>query len=247
MKSASLIASCVLLGLLLAPARSAVPNCSSWVYDIMSRNEICTQCNIGYYLSAGRCYSCPSSCFTCTAPNYCLSCKSTYYLTVAYTCASCGTGCASCRDANSCSQCSSSFFMNGNYCSPCLSSCVKCLNSRTCIECSFSYQKVSNAATGMDECKATASTVLMWILVIAGLIICIPCICCCICWGSIAASMGWGSSSTVVVNDSYDNMQQPQYGYGQPQNQGYNSGMPYNNNNTGNGMPYNNSNSGMPY
>ena len=116
MRTASLIVSCILMGMMLGQAQSAISGCSSTAYD-QFRMEYCLQCYTGYYLSSGRCYSCPSGCYSCSSSSYCNSCKSTYYLTNTNTCYSCSTGCATCQDAFTCTQCSSSYYLSGTSCS----------------------------------------------------------------------------------------------------------------------------------
>ena len=96
--------------------KCSLTNCVSC--DLIGPN-ICTLCNIGYYLSNNFCNPCISNCAVCLNSQQCESCKNGYYVNTAGTCAPCSANCSTCQSANNCSQCVKGYYVKG-------ASCYKC-------------------------------------------------------------------------------------------------------------------------
>lgn len=239
---------------LLAGSSLAITNCKSEGYD-QAGYYVCSQCYTGYYLSSTRtqCLSCPSSCSSCIAYNSCQACSSGYFLN-GVSCSSCSSGCSSCTNYNSCQSCKSGYYYISLSlsCGTCISNCNTCYDSKTCSSCAFTYEKKTDNM-GYDSCNATAGTAIMFILIVIGIILCIPVIICCFCWASIAQCFGWRSATTYNIHSGPDNGASfdPGY-YAQPANPGFqhhqpagNMGQPFP------GQPgnpaYGNQNAGMPW
>ena len=95
----------------------SLQNCISC--DTIGPN-ICTLCNIGYYLANNFCNSCLANCAICTNGQTCQSCLSGFYLNpVNNTCSACSSHCGICSSSTNCSQCISGYYAKLGLCYQC--------------------------------------------------------------------------------------------------------------------------------
>jgi hypothetical protein len=111
----------------------------------------CTVCATGNYLSARKCYSCPSlpaNCVTCDSSNTssCFDCATGFYVS-AGVCTACTAGCSSCLSGTFCSDAASGSFLvpqqdgsNSGVVGTCRSPCLTCKSdAKNCLSCVTGY------------------------------------------------------------------------------------------------------------
>lgn len=96
--------------------------------QVCTSNAVCTDCVIGYYLSAQVCYSCQSAlvgCEHCSDSTHCLQCNVFYQLLTNSTCALCSDiypFCQLCSNTSvECLECRVGYFLDTatRRCMPC--------------------------------------------------------------------------------------------------------------------------------
>ncbi|OMJ65974.1 hypothetical protein SteCoe_37346 [Stentor coeruleus] len=78
-------------------------------------NGKCSQCNNGFYINTGNCYSCSNNCGSCKNANKCLICNSEYYLSDDY-CYKCSIHCVSCSNDLLCNECDAEHTLKNGIC-----------------------------------------------------------------------------------------------------------------------------------
>src|SRR3990167_863049 len=236
----STVSGLAIILLLAGSSMAAIQYCTNEQWNPTYGNYVCYSCSYGYYVSSSQtqCLSCNSAmsgCASCSNGNTCSTCSSSYYMNTSSRCSSCSSGCSSCSSYSVCQTCRSGYFYvsSSTSCSSCTSNCDTCTSYKTCTSCSFTYEKKTDAS-GFDTCNATAGTAIMFILLIIGIILCLPIIICCFCWASIAQCLGWRTVQTINYNTAPDNGNSFDPGfYGhQPANPGFhqpagNFGQPF--------------------
>lgn len=86
-------------------------------------SKVCTLCDTGFTLSAGKCLCSVSNCQNCSTATICVTCDSGYYVNSAQQCSPCSTinGCLECTSSTFCTLCSGANFFNTTLgrCRPC--------------------------------------------------------------------------------------------------------------------------------
>lgn len=188
MNCISLLAFLALMGLTQGKKSTLIPNCIQRGDDIQG-SITCVSCKPGYTLSNNKtsCNSCHSKCKTCSNENICLECKMGYYV-YANECHKCSLHCVKCEHSG-CKDCMYGFSVDQHgMCIRCPNYCKNCTSTTNCTECSTTYSlevlpvkdEAQNKENLLDkrqyktECRPTASTYAMYVLIWVILLICIP-------------------------------------------------------------------------
>ncbi|KAL7722878.1 Protein serine/threonine kinase [Entamoeba marina] len=120
------------------------PHCKQLVYG----NDICVNCDDGYYIKNNQCEACDESCATCVGTETsCITCNTTdYFLTVSYTCKELSllTNCIESSPNSGCVECEDHFYLTKRECSECVDNCKVCSNSVSCKECYEDYVMIDD-------------------------------------------------------------------------------------------------------
>ena len=101
------------------------------------------------YLSAERCFSCPSTCSSCNSFTWCTSCKSGYTLSSGSCSVPCLTNCLSCSSSGYCSSCKTGTYLSSGRCYSCSEGCSSCTSSSNCFVYSSSDDTGGSAVIGI--------------------------------------------------------------------------------------------------
>ena len=107
-----------------------------------SEDNICSECDNGYYLDSNICKDCPTNCKTKQKNScFCSECYEHYFLKDEKFCSECDSNCVTCENKSTqCTSCKDGLYVNEeNICEKCVANCTLCSSKNICSECNDGY------------------------------------------------------------------------------------------------------------